>query len=144
MTLFLFVIWSTESGPNCCFCLLKKIVFNWRIIALKYCVGFCHTQTKISHKYTYVPPYWTSLLPPTPSHPYRLSQSPSLRSLSHMATSHCLSVLDVVVYMFLCYSLHSSHPLLPPHPHPSPVCKSVLYVCITIAALKIGSSVLSL
>ena len=29
--------------------------FNWRIIALQYCVGFCHTSTWISHRYTYVP-----------------------------------------------------------------------------------------
>ena len=29
--------------------------FNWRIIALQYCVGFCHTTTLIGHKYTYVP-----------------------------------------------------------------------------------------
>ena len=46
---------------------LKNVfVFNWKIIALQYCVGFCHTSTWISHRYTYVP----SLLnfPPT-SHP---------------------------------------------------------------------------
>ena len=35
---------------------LKKIsIFNWRIIALQYCVGFCHTLTWISHRCTYVP-----------------------------------------------------------------------------------------
>ena len=28
---------------------------NWRIVALQYCVGFCHTSTWISHRYTYVP-----------------------------------------------------------------------------------------
>ena len=35
---------------------LKKIyfIFNWRIIALQYCIGFCHTTTQISHKCTYV------------------------------------------------------------------------------------------
>ena len=27
----------------------KFIYFNWRLIALKYCVGFCHTLTWISH-----------------------------------------------------------------------------------------------
>ena len=32
-----------------------KFIFNWRIIALQYCVGFCHTSTWISHRYTYIP-----------------------------------------------------------------------------------------
>ena len=41
-------------------------------------VGFCHTSTWISHRYTYVPSLLN--LPPTPSHPSRLSQSPSLSS----------------------------------------------------------------
>ena len=42
--------------------------FNWRIIAVQYCVGFCHTSPWISHRHTYVsfllnlPP--TSHLPP--------------------------------------------------------------------------------
>ena len=31
-----------------------KIYFSWRIIALQFCVGFCHTSTWISHMYTYV------------------------------------------------------------------------------------------
>ena len=30
-------------------------IFNWRIITLQYCVGFCYTATGISHKSTYVP-----------------------------------------------------------------------------------------
>ena len=52
------------------------LFFYWRIIALQYCVGFCHTSTRISLRYTYV----TSLmnLPPTshPIPPSRLSQAP--------------------------------------------------------------------
>ena len=48
-------------------------IFNWRIINLHYCVGFCHTSTWISHSYTYVPSLLN--LPPTPSHPSRLSES---------------------------------------------------------------------
>lgn len=42
-----------------------KFIFNWRMIALHYCVAFCHTSTWISHRYTYVP---SVSLPPTPSH----------------------------------------------------------------------------
>ena len=48
---------------------LKLIVsFNWRIITLQYCDGFCHTPTWISHRFTYPPilnPPPVSL--PTPS-----------------------------------------------------------------------------
>ena len=30
-------------------------IFNWRVAALHYSVGFCHTSAWISHRYTYVP-----------------------------------------------------------------------------------------
>ena len=51
----------------CSFC-LTLFIFNWRIIALQDCVGFCHTSAWISHRYTYVP----SLRPlPTPLGCYR-------------------------------------------------------------------------
>ena len=36
---------------------LKKnnvFIFNWRIITLPCCVGFCHTSARISHWYTYL------------------------------------------------------------------------------------------
>ena len=50
------------------FFLFKKIIFNRRIIALQYCVLFCHTSTWISHRYTHVPSFLN--LPPTPpTHP---------------------------------------------------------------------------
>ena len=48
---------------------------------------------------------------PTPlGHP----QSTKLSPLCYMGASHQLSVLHMVVYICLCYSLNSSH--LPPHP----------------------------
>ena len=50
-------------------------------------------------------PSWTSLPPPTPSHPSRLLQSPGLLSLSHEANSHWLSILHMAMCMFPCYSL---------------------------------------
>ena len=34
---------------------LISLFFNWKIIALQSFVGFCHTTTWISHRYTYVP-----------------------------------------------------------------------------------------
>ena len=47
------------------------------------------------------------------SHPSRASQSTELSSLHYTATSHQLSILHMVTYTFQCYSLNSSHPLLP-------------------------------
>ena len=48
--------------------------FNWRVIALQYCVGLCRTSAWISHRCTYV---LSPLKPPPTSHPIpysRLSQ----------------------------------------------------------------------
>ena len=46
----------------------KVNVFNWRLITLQYCSGFCHTLTWISHGCTCVPhPEPPSHLPPHPS-----------------------------------------------------------------------------
>ena len=53
-------------------------------------------------------PYWTSLPPSIPSHLSMLSQSTGLKSLSHTANSHWLSILHMVVYTFLCYSLQKT------------------------------------
>ena len=99
---------------------------------------FCHTSTWIGHRYTYVPSSWTPrLLPPHPT-PLGCHRSPAWGSLRLTSNSHQLSVLHTVTHMFHCYSLNSSHPLLPP------LCpKSLLRVCVSIAALQIGSSVLS-
>ena len=87
------------------------LIFNWRIRALQ-CYGFCHIIWS-SHSYTYV----TSFLRPpptttTPSYPSRLSQSPGW-GLHHTANCCWLSILHMVMYIFQCHSLHSSHPLLP-------------------------------
>ena len=55
----------------------------------------------------------TSLPSPTPSHPSRLSRALSLSSLPHAANSQQVSTLHMVMCMFQCYSLSSSHPVLP-------------------------------
>ena len=84
-------------------------------------------------------PSWSSLPSPTPSYLSRLLQSTSLSSLSCTAKSHRLSILHTVVYMFPCYSLHSTLSFLPP----AYVHKSVLYVCVSMVTLQISSSVIS-
>ena len=74
---------KSELGSAACWSLSNPLsfffFFNQRIVALQYCVGFCHTATWISHRYTYVPSL--SDLPPT-SHPIPPSQVVTERGIS--------------------------------------------------------------
>ena len=62
----------------------------WSIIALQWCVSFCFITKWISYAYTYSPisPPSCVSLPPSLSHPSRLSQSTELISLCYAAASH--------------------------------------------------------
>ena len=65
-----------------------------------------------SYVYMYSLPLGSPAHPP--SHPSRSSQSTRMSSLYCTATSHQLSVLNMVMHIFQCYSLSSSHSPLPP------------------------------
>ena len=109
------------------FIYLKKcIYFNCRLITLQYCSGFCHTLTWISHGFTCVPhPDPPSHLPPQPI-PLGHPSAPALSTLSHASNLDWQSISHMIIYMFQCYSLNSSHPLLLPQ---SPkVCS--LHLCL--------------
>ena len=89
------------------------------------------------------PTSWIPLPSPSPHHPSRLLQSTgfgySASYIKLLIYLNCLSILCMVMYMFQCYFLKPSHPLLPPlHP------KSVLYVCVSFGALHVGSLALFL
>ena len=86
--------------------------FNWRIIALQHCDGFCHTSVWISHRHPCVPSPPKS--PPTslPPHPSRLSQSAGSGCPGSHIKLALLSILHLVMYLFQYYSLISSYPLL--------------------------------
>ena len=72
------LVWTLAS-----FFFFFFLIFNWRIIALQCCAGFCLTTMWISHKYTYIP-FLLNLLPtPTNSQTSRLSQSTGLNSLCY-------------------------------------------------------------
>ena len=103
----------------------KIIYFNWRLITLQYCSGFCHALTWISLVCTCVPhPETPSHLSPNPipkGHP----TGPALNTLSHASNLDWWSISQMIIYMFQCYSLKSSHPHLLPRDQ-----KSVLCICI--------------
>ena len=72
------------------------------------------------------PPSCISLPLPTPFHPSRLSQGPSLSSLRHTANSSWLSILLMLVYVFPCSSVY------PTHSFPHPLCPQVCSVCLPL------------
>ena len=68
-------------------------------------------------KPSYLPPYPINLCCP---------RAPALSTLLHALNLHWSSILHMVIYMFQCYSLKSSHPhLLPQSPK---VCS--LHLCL--------------
>ena len=91
------------------------IYFNWRLITLQYCSGFCHTLTWVSHGFTCVP-HPESLLPPSsPSHPSRSSQCTS--------PEHPVSCIKPgLVICFTYDNIHVSmlfSQIIPPSPFPT-------------------------
>ena len=116
------------------FYLLFKIFvyFNWRLITLQYCGGFCHTLTWISHGCTCAPhPEPHSHLPPHRI-PQGHARAPALSTLSDASNLDWRYVSHMVIYMFQCYSVKSSHPLLLPL---SPkVCS--LHLCLLLSRIQ--------
>ena len=114
--------------------------------------GFCHPSTwmcvDIWHRYTQVyiwalplePP---TLLPPLPAHPLCCYRVPAW--VPRVCSKFPMTMHFTYVGVYASYfSFHWSHSLLPTSsflPPPTPVHKSLLYVCVSTAALQIGSSV---
>ena len=89
--------------------IFKFIYFNCRLITLQSCSGFCHTLTWISRGCTCVPhPESSSHLPPHPI-PQGHPSAPALGTLSHASNLDWQSISHLIIYMFQCYSLKSSH-----------------------------------
>ena len=102
------------------------IFISWRLITLQYCSGFCHTVTWISHGFTCVPHPDSPLPPPSLPDPSGSSQGASPKHLSHASSLGWWAVSPLIIYMFQCCSLETSHPrLLPQSPK---VCS--VYLCV--------------
>ena len=120
------------------FNLFKKLfTFNWRIIALQYCVGFCHISAWISHRYTYVPSLLKTSLCLPPIRNSRLLQSTWLE----LPVSYSEFPLAIYFCTWICICFNATLPICPTLSFPHCAHRSVLYACVYIAALKIVSSV---
>ena len=98
------------------FTLFFLIDLYWSIIVSQYCISFCCTTKRISHRHTHVsisPPSWASL-PSSLSHPSRSLQSTKPISLCYAAASHQPTILHLVVCICPCYSHFA--PVSPSHP----------------------------
>ena len=116
---------------------LPKILFfppfifiSWRLIALQYCSGFCHTLTWINHGFTCIPhPDPPSCLPLHPI-PLGLPSAPALSTcLMHPTWAGDL----FHPWQYTCFdAVLSKHPTLA---FSHRVQKSVLYICVSFSVL---------
>ena len=107
------------------FLIIMVFFLNWRLITLQYCSGFCHTLTRINYGCTCVPypePPPTSL--PIPSLWVIPVHQPW--ALSHALNLDWWSVSHMIIYMFQCYALRSSHP----RPLPQSPIDCSIYLCL--------------
>ena len=86
-----------------------------------------------------VPPILNTLPPPSPLYPLdkNCPTALTLGTLLHASNLRWWSISHMIIYMIQFYSLKSSHPHLL-----QLVQKSVLHICVSFAALHIGSSAL--
>ena len=102
--------------------------FKWRIITLQYCgVFFFLPYMDMNQPQGHVCPHpeCPSHLPPHPTPP-GCPRALALSALLHASNSHWSSISHMIIYMFQCYSLKSSHPSL--HPQSPKVCS--FHLCL--------------
>ena len=105
------LIWALAVLRVCvCF---PFIFISWRLITLQYCSDFSQTLTWISHGFTCIlhpdtPP--TSLPIPFPW-VFPVHQA---HHSSHASSLGWWSISPLIIYMFWCCSLKTSHPCLLP------------------------------
>ena len=130
-------VWKGLNSPYSFFFFNLFIYFNWRLITLQYCGGFCHTLTWISHGCTCVSH------PGPPSHlphhsiPQGCPSTSVLSSVFHASTLDWWSISHMVIYVFQCHSLKSSHPRL--FPQSPKVCSLSLCLFCCLAYKSVSS-----
>ena len=108
------------------------LYFNWRLITLQYCDGFCHTFTWISHGCTCVSQPEPPLPPPSPSHPSGSSQCTS--------PEHPVSCIEPRLTIYFTYdNIHVSmlfSQIIPPSPSPTES-KRLFYTSVSLLLSRI-------
>ena len=105
--------------------------FNWRLITLQYCGGFCHAFTWISHGCTYVPH------PDPPSHfpPHAIPQGhPSVPALSILSHALNLDWWSISHMIFTYDNIHVSmlfSQIIPPLLSPTES-KSLFFISVSL------------
>ena len=99
------------------------IYFNWRLITLQHCGGFCHTFTWINM----CSPSWTPLPPTSPSHPSGSSQCTS--------PEHPVSCIKPRLAIYFTYdNIYVSmlfSQIIPPSPSPTES-KSLFFTSVSL------------
>ena len=102
-------------SQNATYFFFPCIFISWRLIALQYCSGFCHTYIDMNQPWIYrCSPSRSPLPPPSPPHPSGSSPCTIPEHLSHASSLGWWSVSPLIVYLFQCCSLWTSHPRLLP------------------------------
>ena len=108
--------------------------FNWRLITLQYCSGFCHTLTWISHGCT----LFSVLNPPSHLLPHPIPQGhPSAPAMSTLSHASNLDWSSISYMWYICFNAILSNHLTLAFSHR--VQKTVLYICVSFAVSHIGS-----
>ena len=109
------------------FFFLFLFFFNWRLITLQYCHGFCHSFTWNSHGGVMCSPSWTPHPPLSPSHPSGSSQCTS--------PEHPVSCIQPGLAIYFTYdNIHVSmlfSQIIPPSPSPTES-KSLFFTSVSL------------
>lgn len=111
--------------------ILKLFIFTWRITVSLYYIAFCHISSWITHRYMHIPSLWNLL---STSHSIPPLQVVTEHPIWAPWVIQQISTSYLILRMVMCI-FQVTLSILPALSFPCCVYMSVLYVCISIAAL---------